>query len=516
MRINKFLLLLIFTELNVLSYSQDWIRVYQENFDLNARWVIESYDHGYLIIASAADYQYTYILKTDINGYIIWDKLYGEGNYHNVPVNIEQTIDSGYVVSGTTGKYGTYDAFILKLNSCFETEWCKVVYANNQYPDYARRVKPLPDGGFLLLTAYYEGITPGTRIHLHKFDSFGELLWQNAYAKSDTLIFNEEGYDLSIVNKNEYLITGECYFPDSGQTGGRVRPLLIKADSTGEYLWENPWNIFDTYWGVTYNSTTDISGNSYSVGWRKGLTGQFPAMIKTSSEGLELFYSDLVDTANFGQGQTVTFMVDSNLFIALGWRGMDQIWHNGFMKADTFGTPLGFSEVTTLSHALISTAKTFDNKFITVGIHKDNSLNRWVIYAFKMNSDLEYDSIYTYPFVYDSLCPYSIPSDTTDLDCDLLVNIEEIPTKEQYESTIKTSPNPARDWILLTFPENIIDGRMEVAIYNLFGQIVLRSETESVHQMVTLNVSGLAAGLYMVVGIDQRKKVVKGKFVVVR
>jgi hypothetical protein len=96
------------------------------------------------------------------------------------------------------------------------------------------------------------------------------------------------------------------------------------------------------------------------------------------------------------------------------------------------------------------------------------------------------------------------------------VNIEEIPTKEQYESTIKTSPNPARDWILLTFPENIIDGRMEVAIYNLFGQIVLRSETESVHQMVTLNVSGLAAGLYMVVGIDQRKKVVKGKFVVVR
>jgi hypothetical protein len=515
MRIKKFIILLIFSELNVLTYSQDWIRIYQENFDLNARWIIESYDHGYLILASASDYQYTYILKTDINGYILWDKFYGEGNYHNVPVNIEQTIDSGYIVSGTIGKYGTYDAYILKLNPCFEMEWCKVLNTNNEYPDYARRIKPLPEGGFLLLTAYYEGITPGTRIHLHKFDSSGELLWQNAYANSDSSIFNEEGFDISLINENEYLITGTCYYPDSGQTGGRVRPFLIKSDSSGYPIWENPWNIFDTYWGKTYNSAVDNSGNSFSVGYRIGSTGQYPAMIKTSPGGQELSYSDLVDTANYGQGQTITFMEDSNLFVAAGWKNNDQSTHNGLLKVDTSGIVNDFKELFDVSNALISTARTFDNKFITVGIHYDENLSRWVIYAFKVNSDLEYDSIYTTPFVYDSVCPYNIPSDTTDLDCDLLVNIEDIPTKEEYESTLKISPNPARDWIMLSLPDNVHDGIIDLAIYNLFGQEILKKEVTAVNRTITVNISSLSQGLYVAVFKDRQNRILKGKFIVV-
>jgi hypothetical protein len=81
-----------------------------------------------------------------------------------------------------------------------------------------------------------------------------------------------------------------------------------------------------------------------------------------------------------------------------------------------------------LNYALISTARTFDNKYITVGTNQ-NEIGRFVIYAFKLNSDMEYDTIYNAPFTYDSLCPYGITSDTTDLDCDLLVNIDEVPTK---------------------------------------------------------------------------------------
>jgi hypothetical protein len=251
-----------------LSYSQEWVKTYTSNNGdgYGARWVIESYDKGFVILGDAYNYKYSIIIKIDINGELIWKKLFGNGDYHNVPLNIEQTLDSGYIIAGTIGKYGTNDAYIMKLDPCFQKEWCKVLYTNNQYPDYARRVKPLPDGGFLLLTAYYEGITPGTRIHLHKFDSSGELLWQNAYANSDSSIFNEEGFDISIINENEYLITGTCYYPDFGQTGGRVRPFLIKSDSSGYPIWENPWNIFDTYWGKAYNSAVDNLGNSYSIG----------------------------------------------------------------------------------------------------------------------------------------------------------------------------------------------------------------------------------------------------------
>ena len=55
---------------------------------------------------------------------------------------------------------------------------------------------------------------------------------------------------------------------------------------------------------------------------------------------------------------------------------------------------------------------TFDNKVILVG----NTILSWqYCYLFKLNSDLEYDSIYNTPFTYDSLCPYPIVSDTIPL-----------------------------------------------------------------------------------------------------
>jgi hypothetical protein len=387
-----------------------------------------------------------------------------------------------------------------------------VLHTNSQYPDYGRSVKPLPDGGFLLLTAYYEGIAPGTRIHLHRFDPNGDLIWQSAFAQSDSLIFGEEGFDLDIVNENEYLITGDCYYPDSAQTGGRSRPFLITADSSGLCTWEKPWKIYDTYHGTTYNSVIDNKNSSYSVAWRRSTTGQYPAMIKTSSQGQELLYSDLVDTAYFGQGQTITFMEDSNLFIALGWKDPDQTWHNGFMKADTLGIPLGFHEVIPLSHALISTAKTFDNKFITVGIHYDETINRYVIYAFKLNSDLEYDTINNTPFVYDSLCPYSIPSDTMDMDCDILVMIDDefIPLSEVK---LKIFPNPASDHITISFPDVTHTGKREIIIFNSLGMEANKVRLMKGDEESRIDISELPAGIYFVIMTDNGRRIGEGKVV---
>jgi hypothetical protein len=516
MKYRKLFILLILTCLISKIYAQEWVRTYTSTSGdgYGARWIIESYDKGYVILGEAFNYKYGLIIKTDINGNLIWKKLIGNGTYHNVPINIEHTMDSGFIVSGTISKYGSKDAFIMKLNPCFEREWCKVLHTTNQYDDYGRMVKPLPDGGFLLLSAYYEGITPGTRIHLHRFDSNGELVWQNAYAQSDSLIFGEEGFDLDIINENEYLITGDCYYPDSGQTGGRGRPFLIKADSSGSCTWETPWKIYDTYHGTSYFSAIDNKKNSYSVAWRKSATGQYPAMIITSPQGQELHYADLVDTAYFGQGQTITFMEDSNLFIALGWKDPDQTWHNGFMKADTNGIPLGFHEVIPLSNALISTAKTFDNKFITVGIHMDNSLSRWVIYAFKLNSDLEYDTLYTTPFVYDSLCPYSIPSDTTDMDCDILVLIEDkfIPLNE---ANLKIFPNPASEHITISFPDVTHTGQREIIIFNSLGMEVKRIRLMKGDEETRVDVSELPAGIYFVVLMDRGKRIGEGKLILV-
>jgi hypothetical protein len=75
------------------------------------------------------------------------------------------------------------------------------------------------------------------------------------------------------------------------------------------------------------------------------------------------------------------------------------------------------------------------------------------IILMKFNTSLEYDSIYTAPREYDYLCPDPIVSKTIDLtDCEVIVNVEDIPTRKEYYARISLipitpAPNPAKDFV---------------------------------------------------------------------
>jgi hypothetical protein len=57
---------------------------------------------------------------------------------------------------------------------------------------------------------------------------------------------------------------------------------------------------------------------------------------------------------------------------------------------------------------------------------------------------------------------------------------------------------------------------MDLAVYNLFGMEVIRKRAVSANRLITLEVSGLSSGLYIVVCKDRQNRAVKGKFVVAR
>jgi hypothetical protein len=153
-----------------------------------------------------------------------------------------------------------------------------------------------------------------------------------------------------------------------------------------------------------------------------------------------------------------------------------------------------------------------NNKILVAGSYVVD--NNWDIYLWKMNSDLEDDTLYTQPITYDSLCPHEILSETVDLDCSLFVNIDEIPTKEEDESTIKIAPNPAREWVALTLPDNVSSGAIDVIIYNIYGQEVRKINVTQQNRSFSLNISSLSSGFYLAVCKDAKKKIFKGKFVV--
>ena len=309
---------------------------------------------------------------------------------------------------------------------------------------------------------------------------------------------------------NNYLVSGYAYHPDS-------YPFWILTDTTGIQIWDLFW---DSGFGEAHQVIEKDSGIFYSTSYAIGDNGiQSPVLFKFNKFGdLTGEYNLMGDTIVMGSCNPLASLDDSTLIIGVGWKKVYYPIMDGFTEVfitDTLGNLKNSRqffdhEYTSLDNIIVSS----DHKILAAGNFVVDG--NWDIYLWKMNTDLEDDTLYTQPLTYDSLCPYEIQSDTVELDCSLFVNIDEIPIKEEYESTIKISPNPARDWVVLTLPDISLPKETDMVIYNLFGQEVMKSKVSPQNRMVYLNVSSLPAGVYLAICRDAKKRTIKGKFVVER
>jgi hypothetical protein len=492
--------------------AQNWPIIYGDNFDALIKDIHETYDRGFYLTAftytSQGVNKFGWIIKTDINGNILWDRKFGYGNDRNWFSDSYLTLDKGLIISGGTTKYssGNLDPNFIKLNVCGEIEWCKVFQSPDQ--NYATGVLQLADGSYIGMLEYYGEGETYARISLVKMDQSGEPLWIHRLAQEDSLIDNESGLWLYLTTNNNYLVSGYAYHPGS-------YPFWILTDTSGVQIWD----LFgDNFFGEAHQVIEKDTGIFYSTSYAIGDNGiQSPVLFKFNKFGdLIGEYNLMRDTIVMGSSTPIASIDDSSLIIGVGWKKVYYPLDDGYTEVfitDTMGN-------------LKNRRQFFDHKYnslqsiIVSSDHKILAAGNFVldgnfdIYLWKMNDDLEDDTLYTQPITYDSLCPYEIQSDTVDLNCGVFVNIEEIPTKEEYESTVKISPNPARNWISLTLPDNVSQGNMDLAIYNIFGQEVLNWKGNSATRIISLDISSLSSGLYFVNGCDKRNHYLKGKFVV--
>jgi len=527
-RIKKTLFFLFVLSIHFPGITQEsWIRVYGDGNLTSGYFVIETYDKGYIFLGALNDYKYAWVLKTDINGEILWSKTIGKQGEFNIPINIEETSDKGYVISGSTTQYDTgYDPYILKLNSCAQPEWCKVMHSGGN--NYGQYVKQSSDSGYLYLTRYPYSTHLNNRVQLTKFDSTGNIIWQQVYTNSDSLLFAEEGYEISIINNEHLLITGRCYYPHPGGTGGWMRPFLILTDMYGDLIWEIPW-VYDGYFvGMARKSIVDTNGKIYSVGQNSLAYSAVPVILKTNIEGDQLYYNNIIENNIYSGGSSaICWMTDSTIIVSASWIEEPLGESNdAFFKLDTLGEVMDTMFVPSLSNSIVHIIQTFNDKFVSVGTNYSGEIG---MYAFKINENLEYDSIYTQPMVYDSLCPISITTETFQLDCDILVDMDE-PFTTKEGSKLVIYPNPATDKIKIQLPEYIVTsqqtqnfevtkvhyrykGKMELKVYDSFGREVVNRLIADNDEDIEMDVSLLKEGLYLVVFYLDNKLVCPGKFI---
>ncbi|MDZ7744108.1 MAG: T9SS type A sorting domain-containing protein [Bacteroidota bacterium] len=389
-------------------------------------------------------------------------------------------------------------------------------------------MKHVEDSGYVLLTRYLGHYHLDNRIHLTKFDYTGQIQWQHVYAQSDTLIFAEEGLNLTILNANRYLISGWCYYPDPGETGGWKRPFLILTDSLGNDVWELPV-VFDGYYHGYALSSILHKNYIYTCGQHIATSGGYPCIVKTTLDGDEIYTSDILTQGIYiGALGTIDPVNDSMLYVTGAWSsqpGSDETY-TAFMKIDTLGNLIDSIIYMKLSNNIKWTTKTFDGKFVSVGTHYDGN---WDMYAFKINENIEYDSIYTQPFTYDSLCP-DIVSETFDLECDILVDLEELFTTAEG-SHLKIYPNPANGKITVELPEYTVSRQQtrsfeiskvhyglqepaELLVYDIFGRKVKYLHLSKNQTQTEIDVSHWKSGIYLIELRSEGKVLDKGKFVV--
>lgn len=537
MKIIKKSVFLIFALLmsnNEASGQSRWVIQYLlDNYFTAGSDISTSYDEGYLISGSflIPYYSSSWLLKTDVNGIILWQKTIDKEYYDYIHIDFLDHASTGEIfLCGAVNLYGSnWDPVIMKLNACGEKEWCRTL-SNFSRSDYFKDVVCTPDGGCAGLLDFSYSCDQCV-LGILRFSSEGELLWQNYYESQDQRIIQERMSNLLFTPDHGFLMSGQCTYPNAeDSTNHRIHPYFIKTDSLGNFMWEI----------ILQHDIAEIGGRAFQTVlspegkyfyssishyyYMNEITVDRPALVKIDLMGNVIGINDLVHL-NYHSGClfSIAFINDSLLAGSASWRYTQDPFRSRAIVFDTNGVIK--DSITLLdSQYLSNTAVTHNDKLLF--LDKVNEDIYWDTYLFKLTQELEPDTFYTQPFVYDSLCPYQIISDTMVLDdCGVIVGIEEDEwTVEPYESMkggMEIRPNPTTSYVNLRLSYCDLQGNVTFELYDIFGRLIpinLLSSylEEGGRQSWQIDVSSLPPGIYLAVVKDEKCMVGSAKFVVAR
>jgi len=202
-----------------------------------------------------------FLVKLNKNGDISWSKTYGGTNseYGN---SVIQTIDNGYIITGWTSSFGSggEDAFLIKTDANGDTLWTRTYGGASSDP--GRSVLQNADGSYIIAGAVMSYGQGYWDVYLIKTDINGNLLWTKTYGGTD----QDWGYRVAQTSDNGYIITG---FTRSFGAGD-ADIYFIKKDSKGDTLWTKTYggsNFERGYWAQqTIDGGFIIVGETSSFG----------------------------------------------------------------------------------------------------------------------------------------------------------------------------------------------------------------------------------------------------------
>jgi hypothetical protein len=249
-----------------------------------------------------------YLIKTDVDGDTLWTRTYGGADWDK-GYSVDGTMDGGFVVVGYTNSSGAglSDIYLVRTDSIGDTLWTKTYGGENFDCGYS--VVQASDSGYVL-TGYTGSYGSGwSSVYIIKTDSKGDTLWTKVYGGTD----EDLGHCITEGSGGTYIMAGTSW--SYGPGGADV--WVITLDSTGQFRWARTYGGVDLEYGLSVDKTFDggflIVGRTSSFG--AGDDDIYMIRTRTGSSG-DTLWSRTYGGAEMDQGNSVVRTSEGGYIIA--------------------------------------------------------------------------------------------------------------------------------------------------------------------------------------------------------